>query len=97
MNNKPAAFFGFSNFELWLAQVVVYLLLWLFNDYVATVLSLVFGGIALSIWVLIHLVELVDRSTVSRRQLRLILTCFLAPLAAGILYLALNQGLNWLR
>lgn len=95
--NKQAVFWGLSNLEIWLAQVVVYLLLWLANDYLATVLCLIFGGIAFSLWALIQLIELVDKSKVSRQMLRLILMCFLAPLTASILYLVLNQGLNWVK
>ncbi|MCB0637179.1 MAG: hypothetical protein KDC54_11205 [Lewinella sp.] len=87
---------SFVTLEAFLLQIMAYLLLWWWDDYLATLLSLIFGGIALFLLVISRLVEWVERSRVSKAYYRLMLYCFLAPLLAGILGLLLRQGVSWM-
>ncbi len=82
--------------EAILIQVVAYLLIWLLNDYLAFVLSFILGGIALSLYLVAKVVELVDRSRVPKVYYRFMVICFLAPLIAGALGLLLRNGPSWL-
>ncbi len=82
--------------EAFLIQIAIYLLIWLWDDYLATILSLVLGAISLSLYILSYLVELVDQSKVPRVYYRLMLLSFLAPLIGGILGILLRNGLSWL-
>ena len=52
--------------EILLAEVAAYLLIWVFNDYLATMLSLIFGSIFLLILLTSLVVELVEKSKVPR-------------------------------
>lgn len=82
--------------EAFLVQFVVYLLMWLFNDYMAVLLSLILGGIALSVYVVSKLVELVERSRVPKVYYRFMVICFTTPLLAAILGLLMRNGLSWM-
>ena len=82
--------------ESFLVQFVIYLLIWLFNDYLAVLLSLILGGIALSVYVISKLVELVESSRVPKVYYRFMVICFTAPLLAGILGLLMRNGLSWM-
>lgn len=86
----------FITLEAFLVQVVLYLLIWLYDDYLGSLISLIFGSIAFFLWLISHLVELVERSRVPRAYYRLMLLCFLAPLTASILGLLLRQGVGWM-
>lgn len=81
--------------ESFLTQVVIYLLIWLLNDYLAVVLSLIFGGIALSVYVISKLVELVETSRVPKVYYRFMVMCFTAPALAAIVGILLRNGLSW--
>ncbi len=86
----------FVTLEAFLVQVLGYLLLWLWNDYLATILSLIFGGIAFFIWFISLIVEWVEKSKVPPSYYRLMLLCFLAPLLGAVIGIVLKNGLNWL-
>jgi hypothetical protein len=83
--------------EAFLVQLVVYLLLWLWNDYLATILSLVLGGISLAVFLIAKLVELVESSRVPGIYYRFMVICFIAPLVGAILGIFLRDGLSWLK
>lgn len=82
--------------ESFLVQLIVYLFLWFWNDYLALILSLILGGIALSVLVVAKLVEWVDRSRVPKVYYRFMLICVLAPLIAGVAGVILRNGFSWL-
>ena len=82
--------------EAFLVQLVIYLFLWFWNDYLALILSLILGGIALSILVVSKMVELVESSRVPKVYYRFMAICILAPLLAGIAGILLRNGVSWL-
>ena len=83
--------------EAFLVQLVIYLFLWFWNDYLALILSLILGGIALSILVVSKMVELVESSRVPKVYYRFMVICILAPLLAGIAGMLLRNGVSWLQ
>lgn len=82
--------------EAFLVQLVLYLLLWIVDDYMALVLSLILGGISFFIYLISKLVELVDRSRVPKVYYRFMVFCFLAPAIAAVVGLFLLNGPSWL-
>lgn len=82
--------------ELFLIQIVLYLLLWLFNDYIATLISIVFGGIFLLILIISLLVELVERSKVPRSYYIFMALSVVAPILAALFYILIGGELTWL-
>lgn len=71
--------------ETFLAQFVLYLLLWILNPYLAGLLSLIFGGVILVILLISLIVEWIEPSKVPRSYFRYMAVCVLAPaLAAGL-------------
>lgn len=82
--------------EILLGEVVIYLIIWVFNDYMATMLSLIFGSIFLLILLVSLVVELVERSKVPRWYFTLMGISVLAPIIAAILYTLINRGMEWM-
>jgi H+/Cl- antiporter ClcA len=82
--------------EAFLVQLVIYLFLWFWNDYLALILSIILGGIAVSILVISKMVELVESSRVPKVYYRFMVICILAPLLAGIAGILLSNGVSWL-
>lgn len=83
-------------FEIFLLQAVFYLALWIIDDYVATLLSLIIGGIALLTLLFSAVVEVVESSKVPRAYFLFLIVSVLAPLVSGLLFLALNGPPGWL-
>lgn len=83
--------------EILLAEMIIYLLLWFVNEYLATMLSLIFGSICLLILLISLIVEWIERSKVPRWYFMLMLMSVLAPLLTALLFVGINGGLTWLR
>lgn len=75
---------------------MIYLLIWIANDYMAAMLSLIFGSIFLLILLISLVVELVEKSKVPRWYFIFMGLSVLAPIIAALLYTLINQGLGWL-
>ena len=80
-----------------LVQLVAYLGLFLWDDYPATLLSMIMFFVAFGIWALSHVVEWVERSKVSRNYYRFALTAWLSPLTAMLAYGLLRGEFSWLK
>ncbi len=81
--------------EILLIEVVIYLIIWVANDYMAAMLSLIFGGIFLLILLASLAMELVERSKVPRLYFTFMWLSVLAPVIAAILYFLINRGMEW--
>jgi hypothetical protein len=85
------------NFALALVgQLIIYSLLMLLSEYAGTLLALIVGGIALAVWVISHVVELIEPSRVSRQYYQLLLATWVAPFLALVAFIALRGGIGWL-
>lgn len=78
-----------------LIETVIYLALWLYNDYLASLLSLILGGICLALLIISLLVELIERSKVPRWYYYFMAASVLAPVVAGLVYYLISGELNW--
>lgn len=90
--------FRLSLLEIFLLEVVAWLGLWLLDDYLATLLTLIIGAIVSAVLIVALMAEAIERSKVPRKYFYVMLLSIVAPLAAGILYLAIFGGdLNFLK
>lgn len=82
--------------EILLGEVVIYLIIWVFNDYMAAMLSLIFGSIFLLILLVSLVVEVVEKSKVPHWYFVFMGLSVLAPVVAAIVYALINKGMDWL-
>ncbi len=83
--------------ELFLIQFILYFVLWLSNDYLATYVSVVFGGICLLVLIVSFIVEWIEPSKVPRSYFWWMAISAAAPLLTALIYMALLGGeLNWM-
>lgn len=75
-----------SLLEVFLLELVVWLALWLYNDYLATLLTLILTAIVLSVLLVALVAELLERTRVPRRYFWIMGISVLAPLVAAALY-----------
>ena len=83
--------------EIFLVQLVIYILLWLGDDYLATMVSLIFGTIFFLILFVSLIVEWIERSKVPIWYYKVMAVSILAPLSAALIYLAFSGELDWMR
>ncbi len=84
--------------DVFFIELVVFLALWLIDDYIATLLTVILVFILTAILLTSLLVELIERSKVPRRYFTLMSLSIVALLAAAGLYLLIMGGAPlWLR
>lgn len=79
-----------------LGQLILYLLLLLFDPYLGSLLAGIVGVVALAIWLLSYLVEWVQASRVGPAYYRYLLTAWVAPFVALLGFVLLRGELGWL-
>ena len=82
--------------ETFLIQAIIYLFLWLWNDYLATILSLSFAGIFFSIWLLSLIVEWIEPSKVPKWYFQYVFVSALAPIVIGAFFLLVYGMPDWM-
>lgn len=86
------------NFVLALAgQLIVYLLLMLYDEYAGQLMAIIVGAIFFSVWVLSLLVELIQPSRVKSAYYRYMVSGWLAPALALIGFILLRGEIGWLQ
>lgn len=83
--------------EILLIEIVIYLLLWLYNDYLASLLSIIFGSICLLILIISLIVELIERSKVPRWYYWFLAASVIAPVVSALIYLFISGGVDWMK
>jgi hypothetical protein len=83
-------------FEVFLLEVAVWLAIWLLNDYMATLLTLIIVAIVSSVLIIAMISEWIERSKVTRYYFQVMAVSIAAPLVAGVLYMLLFGELTWL-
>lgn len=81
-----------SLLEIFLLEMVIWLALWLSNDYLATLLTLTISAIVLSVLVIALAAEAIERTKVPRKYFWVMGISLLAPLLAAGLYACLFGG-----
>jgi hypothetical protein len=81
-----------SLFEIFLLEIVAWMVLWLLDDYLATLLTLIVSAIVLSVLLIALMAELIERSKVPRRYFSIMALSVLAPFFAAIVYMLIFGG-----
>jgi len=84
--------------EIFLIQALVYLVLWLWNDYVATLMTVLMTVIFTGILIVAIIAELIEKSKVPRSYFTFMIGSILIPVVVGFIFVTLMGGdLEWLK
>jgi hypothetical protein len=83
--------------EIFMIQAILYLLIWLWNDFAATIMSLSFSAIALFIIIIAGIAEVIEPSKVPRKYFYVMVISALTPIIIGSFFMLLKKGsLDWM-
>jgi hypothetical protein len=83
--------------EIFMIQAILYLLIWLWNDFAATIMSLSFSAIALFIIIIAGIAEAIEPSKVPRKYFYVMIISALTPIIIGSFFMLLKKGsLDWM-
>ena len=81
-----------------LGQAVVYTSLWLWNEYMASYLTLIFPGVILFILIIAAIADLIEPSRIPGWYYGLMIISIVTPVIIGAVFYYLNDGrLEWLQ
>lgn len=87
-----------SVWEFFLIQIVIYCVIWLINDYIGSLLSIILTSIFFAIMMIALIAELLDRSRIPRIFFFYLATTILAPAIVGIFFAIVYEGkFDWLQ
>jgi len=79
-----------------LIQLAIYLMLWLWDTYIASLICLLLGAIFLLILLVSLVVEWIEPSRVPRGYFLFMLIASIAPLLATLIFVLINGRPEWL-
>lgn len=83
--------------EIFLLQILIYLVLWLWNDYVASLMTILMTVIFTGILIVAVIAELIEKSKVPRSYFVFMIGSILIPVIVGFIFVGLMGGqLDWL-
>ena len=84
--------------EIFLLQIMVYLVIWLWNDYVASLVSVLVVAICAGVFIVALIAELIEKSKVPKSYFLFMIGSILIPLIVGFVFISLMGGdLDWLQ
>jgi hypothetical protein len=87
----------FSLTEFFLLQAIIYTALWLWDEYVATILTLSFSAIPAFILIISLISEAIEKSKVPRWYFSYMLISVLTPLIIAAFFWVLHKGqFDWM-
>jgi hypothetical protein len=90
--------FRISVWEFLLIQIVFYAIIWLIDEYIGSLLTVVLTPIFFMILVVALIAEVIDRSRVPRAFFYYFSTCIIAPAVVGIFFAVVYEGkFDWLQ
>lgn len=81
-----------SILEIFLLELVIWMGLWLMNDYIATLLTLIVASIVSAVLLIALISEWLERSRVPKKYFQVMALSIVAPLISAALYMALFGG-----
>lgn len=81
-----------SLLEIFLLETVVWLGLWLLNDYLAALLTLILGAIVSAVLIIALLSEAIERSKVPKQYFQIMAISVLCMIVAAGIYVTLFGG-----
>ena len=89
--------FGLRPIEVFLIQFIIYMALWLWDTYIAVLVSSILGSICLLILIISLLLEWIEPSKVPKWYFWLMGISIATPLLTGLVYILLLGGeIDWL-
>jgi hypothetical protein len=89
--------FRLSLLEVFMLELVIWLGLWLMNDYIATLLTLIVTAIISAVLLIALISEIMERSKVPKKYFQIMAISIVAPLISAAMYMLLFGGkLNFL-
>lgn len=83
--------------ELFLIQFIFYIGLWLWDDYIASLISIIFVAICSFIFIISLITEWIEPSKVPRWYFVFMIASIFAPFIAGAIFVGFMGGqLQWL-
>lgn len=83
-------------FEIFLLEILIYLVLWLWNDYIASLISVLMIAIFTGILIVAIIAELIEKSKVPRSYFYFMAGSVLIPIIVGLIFFWLMGGeLEW--
>jgi hypothetical protein len=82
--------------QLFMVECMVWLAVWLLNDYLAALLTAILGSMVFAVWLIAQISEYLEPSRVPSWYFSVLLTTLLATLATAGFYVVLNGGLDFL-
>lgn len=83
--------------ELFLIQFIIYSVLWLWNEYIASLMTLVFTAIAIFILAISLMAELIEPSKVPRWYFSSMVVSIIAPILATVVFVYfVGMEFEWL-
>ena len=79
-----------------LTLLCLFLATMVYDEYLGTLAAVLLGVICLAVWIISYVVEFIEPSRVRPAYYRYLLTGFLAPALALVLYLALRGQIEWM-
>jgi len=84
--------------EIFLIEFIIYIILWLSNDYIATLVTLIFTSILICVLIVALIAEILERSKVPPWYFSFMIASILAPIiAAGIFIGFYGVDLEWMK
>lgn len=81
-----------------LVQAILYTGLWLWNEYIASYLTLIFPSIILVILLIAIIADFIEPSRIPKWYYAMMICSILTPLLIGLLFYFLSEGqLDWLQ
>jgi len=90
--------FKLSLLESFLIQIIIYSIIWLTNEYVATLLSIIIPPIAFAVLIISYMVERIEKSKVPSSYFRHMWLLIIAPLLVGVVFATIYEvNFDWLQ
>jgi len=83
--------------EISLFQIILYLLLWISNDYLATLVTVILVPIFIGILLVSLVSEMIERSKVPKKYFLFLIVSIIIPILIGLFFLTIYEGqFDWL-
>ena len=97
MFSSPKHLTGTQYWIIILVQAVIYLSLWLWNEYVASYITLIFPSIILVVLILAKIADWIEPSRIPGWYYLLMLISIVIPVFIGVVFYLINSGkIGWL-
>ena len=83
--------------EISLFQVILYMLLWISDEYIASLVTIIMVPILIGILIVSVISELIERSKVPKKYFHFLIVSIIIPIIIGLFFLTIYEGqLDWL-